>query len=285
MEDHSESSAIAINKRLIMIPTNTLNELFATWSAIGELCEPLTEAQWKTPTACPGWSVQDIISHLIGIERGMMGMEPTAHRTVPRDYVKNPIGEANEHEVDSRRSLTGAQVLSEWSDVAIRRTAALRTAEESYFSTAARTPLGPGTVADFLRLRVLDCWIHEQDIRRALNIPGHESGPAAESTIDRLLNTLPMVIGKRSATPEGDSVNFRITGPVRRSLFITVLNGRAAVVDTPPINMRTTFTIDSNTFVALATGRESAEAAVSRWSATGDKELGLRIAQNLNMMI
>jgi len=268
-----------------MIPTNTLNELFATWSSIGELCEPLTEAQWKTPTACPGWSVQDIISHLIGVERVLMGTEPTAHRSAPRDYVKNPIGEANEHEVDSRRSLTGAQVLSEWNEVVTRRTEALRTAEESYFATAARTPLGPGTVADFLQLRVLDCWIHEQDMRRALNMPGHESGPAAESTIDRLLGTLPMVIGKRSATPEGESVNFRIHGPVNRSLFITVSNGRAAVVDTPPINVRTSFSIDSNTFVALATGRTNSEAAASRWSATGDKELGLRIAQNLNMMI
>jgi uncharacterized protein (TIGR03083 family) len=268
-----------------MIPANTLNELFATWSSIGELCEPLTETQWKTPTACPGWSVQDIISHLIGIERGMMGMEPTAHRSVRYDYVKNPIGEANEHEVDSRRSLTGAQVLSEWSDIVTRRTAALRSAEESYFSTSARTPLGPGTVADFLLLRVLDCWVHEQDIRRALNMPGHEAGPAAQSTIDRLLGTLPMVIGKRSATPEGETVNFRITGPVNRSLFITVLNGRAAVVDTPPINVRTSFSIDSNSFVALATGRTTSEAAATHWSSTGDKELALRIAQNLNMMI
>ena len=285
MEVRRESSAVTNKKRLFMFPANTVNDLFATWSSIGKLCQPLTETQWKTPTACPGWSVQDIISHLIGIERGMMGMEPTAHRSVRFDYVKNPIGEANEHEVDSRRSLTGAQVLSEWSDIVIRRTEALRTADESYFSTSARTPLGPGTVADFLQLRVLDCWIHEQDIRRALNMPGNESGPAAESTIDRLLGTLPMVIGKRSATPEGETVNFRITGPVSRSLFITVLNGRAAVVDTPPVNVRTSFSIDSNTFVALATGRTTSDAAASQWSASGDKELAMRIAQNLNMMI
>lgn len=268
-----------------MIPTDTLNKLFATWSSIGELCAPLTEAQWKTLTACPGWSVQDVMSHLIGIERVMMGLEPTAHRSAPHDYVKNPIGESNEHEVDSRRSLTGAQVLGEWSDIVTRRTAALRTADETYFARAAKTPLGPGTVADFLQLRVLDCWIHEQDIRRALNIPGHESGPSAEHTIDRLMGTLPIVIGKRSATPEGQSVKFRITGPVNRSMFITVLNGRAVVVDDPPKNIQTTFSIDSNTFVALATGRTTAEETRSHWSATGDNELALRIAHNLNMMI
>lgn len=268
-----------------MIPTTTINELFATWTSLDELCSTLTEAQWKTPTECPGWTVQDIVSHLIGIERGMMGLESTAHRAEPREYVKNVIGQSNENEVDSRRSLTGAQVFKEWSDIVKRRTAELHAADESYFATAAKTPLGAGSVTDFLRLRVLDCWIHEQDIRRALKMPGHESGPTAESTIDRLVGTLPMVIGKRAATPEGESVNFRISGSVERSLFITVTNGRAVVVDTPPRNVRTVFSIDSNTFVALATGRITADGTTSKWSATGDEDLGLRIAQNLNMMI
>ena len=268
-----------------MIPSKTLSELFATWTSLGDLCSGLTEAQWKTQTACPGWSVQDIMSHLIGIERQMMGLESTAHRSEPREYVKNAIGQSNENEVDARRSLAGAQVLSEWADIAERRTMELQAADESYFATAARTPIGPGSVADFLQLRALDCWIHEQDIRRALNMPGNESGPAAESTIDRLLGTLPMVIGKRAATPEGESVNFRITGSVKRSVFITVTNGRAGVADTTPAKIRTTFSIDSNTFVALATGRAAADATTSSWTATGDEDLGLRIAQNLNMMI
>ncbi|MEO8163726.1 MAG: maleylpyruvate isomerase family mycothiol-dependent enzyme [Ilumatobacteraceae bacterium] len=268
-----------------MVPTSTLSELFATWTSIGDLCAPLTEEQWKTPTACPGWSVQDNVSHLIGIERGMTGMKTTEHQSEPREYVKNAIGQSNENEVDSRRSLTGAQVLNEWNEIVKLRTTALYAADESYFATAAKTPLGPGSVADFLQLRVLDCWIHEQDIRRALSVPGHESGPAAESTIDRLLRTLPMVIGKRAATPEGESVNFQVTGPIVRSLFMTVTSGRAAVVDTHPTKVRVTFSTDSNTFVALATGRITADAANSNWSATGDKDLGLRIAQNLNMMI
>lgn len=268
-----------------MDSTNYLSELFATWSSISELCEPLLETQWKTPTSCPGWTVQDIVSHLIGVERVLSGMNSTTHRSSPREYVKNSMGESNENEVDSRRSLTGAEVLSEWNQTVARRTAELRAADETYFEGEAKTPFGMATVSDLIQIRVLDCWIHEQDIRRALSIRGHESGSAAEYSIDRLMKTLPIVVGKRAATPEGESINFQITGPVNRSQFISVLNGRAAVVDAPPSKVRTTFSIDSNTFVSLATGRESAEATSSRWSASGDKELGLRIAQNLNMMI
>ena len=38
----------------------------------------------------------------------------------------------------------------------------------------------PADMAMFLQLRVLDNWLHEQDIRRALGMPGHLGGPAAE---------------------------------------------------------------------------------------------------------
>ena len=53
------------------------------WRSIGELCDGLTEAEWKTPTDCPGWSVQDQVSHLAGSETGIPGPRPHAHRPVP----------------------------------------------------------------------------------------------------------------------------------------------------------------------------------------------------------
>ena len=268
-----------------MIPTDSINKLFATWKSLNELCETFSESQWKTMTACPGWSVQDTLSHLVSIEKNNRGDKSTEHRATPRDYVKNQIGEFNEHEVDARRNSTGAQVFAEWKEVAETRTKQLLEADDAFFDAPVMMPTGPGTVGDFLSIRVLDCWVHEQDIRRALKLPGHESGPAAEHTIDRLIRTLPIVIGKRAATPEGDSVRFVISGPVRRELFITIINGRATFVDSEPANICATFTTDSNTFLTLATGRGTAQENSGKWSGGGDTELAARIANNLNMMI
>ncbi len=93
------------------------------------------------------------------------------------------------------------------------------------------TPTGPGTMADFLAIRILDCWLHEQDIRRALGRRGNLDGAAAEHTIDRLIRTLPIVVGKRAACPEGAAVTVRITGPVERIVHCEVHDGRAAIVD------------------------------------------------------
>lgn len=261
---------------------DTLAKLFATWDSITALCATLNESQWKTATLCPGWNVQDNLSHLIGTERALAGLPPTEHRSPGGDHVKNPIGEFNEHDVDARRGLSGAAVLDEWRDISAQRRQFLDNAPDDYFETKTMTPTGPGTIADFLHIRVLDCWAHEQDIRDALGIPGHQGGPSAEHTIDRLIRTLPIVVGKRAATPEGCGVVIQLTGPVERTIPVLVTNGRAAVVGSVEDPL-TTLKIDSMTFVSLALGRRTADECT--WSATGDATLAGRIAAQLNMMI
>jgi uncharacterized protein (TIGR03083 family) len=260
----------------------TISKLYATWESITELCSTLDEPGWKTMTLCPGWTVQDNLSHLIAVERMLAGMPATEHRADTTEHVKNPIGEFNEHEVDVRRPLTGAQVLAEWRDIVTQRRQFLDAADDEYFETKTMTPTGPGTMADFLHIRVLDCWGHEQDMRAALGVPGHQGGPAAEHTVDRLIRTLPVVVGKRAATPEGRGVVISITGPVERTMPILVTDGRAAIVDLV-VDPIATVTMDSMTFVALALGRKTADECT--WTSTGDATIAGRIASQLNMMI
>ena len=251
--------------------------------ALTELCAPLTEPQWKTATDCPGWSVQDNISHLVGIENMLLGKPPTTHKSPKYDYIKNPIGEHNEHEIDARRSLAGSEVFTEWKATAAERANQLRTADAEYFAKPMMMPTGPGTLGDFLDIRILDLWIHDQDIRRALNIAGNHGGPCAEHTIDRLIRTLPIVVGKRAATPEGESVSITITGAVQRTIHISVTEGRANIVASAPANMLCEISLDSTVFTALATGRK--QSTELNWTSTGDTALAQRIVSQLNMMI
>jgi len=248
-----------------------------------ELCAPLTEQQWKAATDCPGWSVQDNISHLVGIENMLLGKTPTTHKSPKYDYIKNPIGEHNEHEIDVRRSLTGSQVFAEWKATATERVHQLQTADAEYFAKPMMMPTGPGTLGDFLDIRILDLWIHDQDIRRALNLSGNHGGPCAEHTIDRLIRTLPIVVGKRAATPEGESVSITISGAVQRTIYVSVSEGRANIVASAPANMTCEISMDSTVFTALATGRKLSTEL--NWTFTGDTALAQRIVSQLNMMI
>jgi uncharacterized protein (TIGR03083 family) len=199
--------------------------------------------------------------------------------------VKNELGSRNEDDVDVRRSLLGAEVLAEWNEVTGLRQQALRSANTDYFAQELMTPAGPGTMADFLHLRVLDCWTHEQDMRRALGLPGHQSGPSAEHTIDRLIRTLPIVIGKRAGTPEWQSVVIRITDHVTRLVAITVLNGRAQISNEEPPSSTCDISMNSDVFLQLATGRAEYEELSSDIKVSGDATHANLVLSQFTMMI
>jgi uncharacterized protein (TIGR03083 family) len=181
--------------------------------------------------------------------------------------------------------MSGADVLAEWDSLVEQRIATLRNGDEAYYEASAMTPTGPGTVADFLHIRILDLWSHEQDIRRAVGIPGGLDTASAAHTIDRLIRTLPIVIGKRAGTPEGGAVRFEIHGPVARTMTYEVREGRATQVDEPQSPPVTTVSMDTETFVVLALGRRSAGDARDGLTITGDTALGDRIVSALSMMI
>ena len=273
-----------------MIPNDTIDKLAMCFVSLSELGQRLSEEQWKLPTECPGWTVQDNLSHIVAFERVLNGHPATTHQARSFDYIKNPIGTSNENEIDARRHLSGAEVLAEWNETAAERLATLRSADEAYYSTEMLTPTGPGTIVDLLHIRVLDCWVHEQDMRRAVGITGHLSGPAAEHTIDRLIRTIPIVVGKRASTPDDQSVVIDITadpvlGSVRRHIICTVVNGRAALIDIEPEAPLCRLTMDTQTFLTLATGRRSAEQITNSIEYAGDLNHGHKIVASMNMMI
>jgi len=142
------------------------------WDSIGSLCAPLTEAQWKTPTDCPGWSVQDQVSHLVGAESRILGNPGPDHTPTDTAHIKNDVGQSNEVVVDYRRSWPGQKVLDEFQELTGQRLELLKGLTDEQFAAETQTPIGQGTVTEFVRIRIFDAWVHQQDMRRALNMPG-----------------------------------------------------------------------------------------------------------------
>lgn len=268
-----------------MIPTDTINKLAETWLSISDFCAVLTETQWKTPTQLPNWTVQDNLSHLIAFESEFHGLPRHEHTATDKSHVKNALGDSNEDDVDYWRSFTGAEVLSEWKNISTARINEMRNADDAYFAREVMSPVGPSSIADFLHIRVLDCWTHEQDMRRALGILGHQSGPSAEHTIDRLIRTVPMVIGKRAGTAEGESVVIHITGHVQRIITTTITDGRGHITNIAPDTSRCDISMDSDTFLQLATGRATYNEVSKNVSVSGDIDHANRVLTQFSMMI
>ena len=241
--------------------TDLLEETLRATIAVGR---ELSDEEWETPTDCPAWTAKDHVSHLIGTERMLQGLPPSEVEAGTWPHVKNPIGEFNEREVELRRVRSGSAVLAELEELVELRLDTLRNADDAYFAQETMTPTGPGTMLDFLSIRILDCWVHEQDIRRAVGRPGHLEGGPAEHTTDRLLRTIPIVVGKRAAAPEGS---------------VTVVDPESA----GPADV--TVTMDSETFLVLAVGRQAAADRSDRIQISGEGDWGQAVADQLNMMI
>lgn len=258
----------------------SVENLARTWQSIDELCSDLDEVAWKTETACPGWTVQDNVAHLIDYESRALGHSGPEHLVTNSAPVKNPLGESNEIGVDYRRGRAGAEVLAEFRSITAERLVQLRGLTPDDLAKEAVTPAGPGTVADMLNLRVMDSWSHEQDIRRALGRPGHLEGPVVEQAIAYFTTMLPYVVGKRAQAPDGATVVFAIDG--FGDVVVEVAGGRAKRVDAPPADPSVTIATDVGTFAALVNGRTTSTDGVT---ITGEADLGQRVVAAMGVMV
>src|SRR5579875_3766379 len=150
----------------------TIANLAAVWRSIEGVCAELDEGQWALPTDCPGWSVKDQLSHIVGTEATLLGRPAPDHAPANAGTLRNGLAERNEVQVDYRRPRSGAEVLDEFREVMAARLAALRAMDATEWDREVQTPVGPGTVREFMQIRIFDCWVHEQDIRRAVGRSG-----------------------------------------------------------------------------------------------------------------
>ena len=257
------------------------------WDSIGSLCAPLTEAQWKTPTDCPGWSVQDQVSHLVGAESRILGYPGPDHAPTDTAHIKNDVGQSNEVVVDYRRSWPGQKVLDEFRELTGQRLELLKGLTDEQFAAETQTPIGPGTVTEFVRIRIFDAWVHQQDMRRALNMPGELEGAVAIHSVGRIARALPFIVARKAQAPDGVTAVFDITGPAGRVVSVGVDGGRGNELDSEPDSPTVRITTDVEAFACLGCGRwDPAETLRSgRVTVTGDATLGETIVLQMNIMI
>ena len=263
-----------------MPPDALIADLSLVWSSLSDLGASLSAPDWERPTDCPGWSVRDQYAHMIGTESLLLGQPAPA--PVAAAHTKNPLGEANEGWVVSLRGEPGPAVLTAFGEVTEHRLAALRAMTPADWEAPTMTPTGPGTYGSFMEIRVFDCWVHEQDVRRAVGRPGHLSGPVAELAMGRFTGSLGFVVGKRVGAADGVSVVAALAPPLAQTLAVAVAGGRASPVE-PPGQPTVRIRTDGETWACLCAGRWQADSVVAagRVGFDGDESLGLRVLGQL----
>lgn len=260
--------------------------LIEEFAALSELSRRFTDEDWAQPTCLPGWTVKDVISHIIGTESMLLG-EPAPAVEVPAyDHVKNPTAQFNEVWVESLRATPGAEVLEQFDDVTARRTDALKAMSQEDFDQPSWTPVSPDeTYGRFMRIRHFDCFLHELDIRAAVGAADREDPAHVNLAVREPLGALGYIVGKKAGLPRGTTVRLRLTGAVNEDLYV-VVEDRARVVDALDTEPTVGVALPAVLFLRLSGGRLDAMPYIGHSiKFEGDAELAARLATNLAVTI
>jgi uncharacterized protein (TIGR03083 family) len=257
-----------------------VDRMAEVWTSLTSACRHVGTGQWDLPTDCPGWTVRDQLSHLVGIERMLLGDPSPPPPPSFGPHVLNDFGRLNEAWVDARRSVPGDQVLAELESVIDRRLEALSAMDGADFDRVGWSPVGDRPYRHFMESRIVDTWAHEQDVRDALERPGGRNGAGEAVVLDRCEQTMGYVVGKRVAPPDGTGVLFDVTGALGRTFLVTMVDGRARAAPLAPGGAPTvTLTLDQRAFWRLAFGRVEPSELVASGDVQvdGDSALGFRV--------
>ena len=267
-----------------------LDALFASWRDIDTLLHTLDPAQWTMETSLPGWTVHDVVAHIVGTESMLHGdATPEVDVDVSTlEHVRNDIGALNERWVRKLLGLSSSELHERYRSVtALRRTELSELSVEQWDAVTA-TPAGPDTYGRFMRVRIFDCWMHELDIRDAVARPADAAelvGPAAELSLDEMAASMGFVVGKLGGAPDGSRVRIELTGPLRRDINVAIQGRGRVVPDFGAEAPTSTIALDAVLFTRIAGGRTPAAAHHGAISYGGDENVGRRIVEHLDYVI
>ncbi len=141
-------------------------------------------------------------------------------------------------------------------------------------------------MSEFISIRIMDAWVHEQDIRRALERPGTYESPAAAQSLNRIIRAMPFVAARRAQAPDGSTIIMNVSGPAGRTAYIGVDGGRGRELEQAPDNPTVRISLDAETFNCLGCGRWDPDEIIrsGRVSIEGDAALGQSIVRQMNIM-
>ncbi len=257
-----------------------------------QLLSRLTERDWNHPTICPGWTVKDIVAHLLdtGLRRlsfhrdGMPMPEPDRPVNSYDDLVAL-LNQLNADWVNAARRLSPT-VLTEW---------LIRTQHEvldfmetldmdgpAFFPVAWA---GEGTsICRFdIAREYTEWWIHQAQIRDALDLPQLDSPEFYGPLLATLMQALPHHY-RETPAPIDTQVQITISGSTDHTWIIERDDVRWIFADPKPDRIRTTVTIPTPIAWKLLSKSLHGDSARSHIVIEGDESLGQPITRLVSVM-
>lgn len=275
-----------------MQPTATVQLFPGLSDELITLLRQLAPDAWDRPTVCPGWSVKDLVAHLLGgnIGRLSFGRDHLLRKESTRAPSSNAelidwINEQNAAWVQAAERIS-PPVLIDFLTMTDRQVA-------EFFATLdmdAPAPISVGWAGETQSTNWFDVgreytekWFHQQQIREAVGVPGLMERRWLLPVIELCLRALPYTYRAVEAA-EGTTIRVRITGEaggvwslVRENQGWQLYAGEAA---TAAADVQFN---DDTAWRLFTKGLERAN-LLSRMQIDGDTALGAKVADLVAIM-
>jgi uncharacterized protein (TIGR03083 family) len=199
---------------------------------LAALLADLSEDEWQHPTRCEGWTVQDVVTHLVStngfwafsIQAGAAG-EPTRFLGA-FDPVASPA-----ELVDQAQGTPTAETLEQLTASTEALRAALDGLDDDGWQRLAEAPPGHLPIALVADHALWDCWVHERDIVLPLGRPATVD-PDEVLTCLRYGAALGRAFGVCAGAAPAEPVVLEVTDP-DGVLVVTVEDDVVHVTDGP----------------------------------------------------
>lgn len=215
-----------------------------------ELLGGLAPADWARPTACPGWTVQDVAAHVLGDHVGRLARRRDRHQgDGPRAGEAFPtfIHRINDEWVVATRRLSpvvlldllrtvGEQVVDHWGGVDLHELG-----EPVSWASPDPAPVWLDAARDHS-----EYWVHRRQIAEAMGRTGGPD-PSLATVLDTFARALPQTLAHVEAGP-GTTVELRVRGPVGGAWTVARRDQDWAIDRGPAAAASATVSIDADPF-------------------------------------
>jgi uncharacterized protein (TIGR03083 family) len=187
---------------------------------LGRTIQYASADSWEQPSACPGWWNRDVVAHLAGHDtaaahlfRGDPAEELDAYRATLASDDAFTVDGLNAFLVNNRSGLPYRDVLTMWGQAAM---AALDYAadlsDDAWRDERVSWLLGSIAARYLVQSRVVEWWVHGEDIRATAGL-----GPQIQHwpiflTVDLGVRMLPWTLGEAGIDLQGASVQIDLEG-------------------------------------------------------------------------
>jgi uncharacterized protein (TIGR03083 family) len=260
--------------------------------ALLQLLSGLNGKQWDTPTVCPGWTVKDVAIHLLGVDLGNLSVQrdgfTSASTAGPasgeRAALVAFVTDLNETWVATARRLS-PRILRELLTVTGEMIAAYFGTLDLLATGPAVSWAGPDPAPVWLHVsrEYTERWVHQQQIREALALPGFMETEHAAPVLAAFVHALPHALRNRTALP-GTCIKLTIDGPAGGRWIAVRTEDRWALGRDDGRPADVAVAIDQDLAWRLFTKGVTPACALPRVRIEGDRSLGSAVLEMVSII-